>query len=95
MLRTAGLSGVLALVLSSASPLVALAAEESPIPPALRGRMVAALLGLILVAVLLFVVVRLSMFYVRRRLSEPLKASRYGPNYWAARRFFRRGPPQT
>jgi hypothetical protein len=52
--------------------------------------MVASLLGIVLLGLGLFALVRLSSHYALRRLRTEERRSRFGPTYWAARRYLKR-----
>ncbi|HEY5314671.1 MAG TPA: hypothetical protein VIK18_19210, partial [Pirellulales bacterium] len=79
-----------ALWLAAVSP--AQAAEDlwQRLPLSVRGLVLAALLGLILLAAGLFVFIRLGASYARRRLRQKRSRSRLGPDNWAARRLLKR-----
>ncbi|HEX3654657.1 MAG TPA: hypothetical protein VHV55_02560 [Pirellulales bacterium] len=79
-----------AIWLASASQ--ALAAEDlwQRLPTSVRGLVLAALLGLILIAAGFFVFVRMGASFTRRRLRQQRSRSRLGPDHWAARRLLKR-----
>jgi hypothetical protein len=60
--------------------------------PAVRARLMLALLGIVILGLFLILVVRWGSFYFRRRSRQGVRPSRLGPNHWAARRLFRRRP---
>jgi len=60
--------------------------------PAIRARLLLALLGIVILGLFLILVVRWGSFYFRRRLRQGVRPSRLGPKHWAARRLFRRRP---
>lgn len=59
-------------------------------PPVVRAKLWMSLLGIAIVGLGLLLLVRLSSRYLRRRLRGPHKRSRFGPDYWAARRLLKR-----
>lgn len=83
-------AGGVAVWLASASPALAAGDLWQRLPPTMRGLVLAALLGLILIAGGLFVFIRLSASYARRRLRQQRTRSRLGPDNWAARRLLKR-----
>jgi hypothetical protein len=61
----------------------------SQIGPALRARLLLALLAIVIMGLMLLVVIRLGAWRAKRLARESRSPSRLGPGNWAARRFLR------